>query len=150
MEVFSSLSPQVVGWLVFAIIMLILEGLTFGLVSIWFGIGGLSAAAVALATDRFLIQLLVFVGVSLVLLIVTRPLAWRFINRKAVATNVDAMTGQEAIITKAVTSLEYGTAKVGGMEWTVALAPGSDELQVGEIGIVEAVEGVKLIVRKEQ
>ena len=149
MELLNSLSPQIIGWLVFAIAMMILEWLTVSLVSIWMGIGGLAAAATAVVTDNFLIQLVVCVIVSLVLLIATRPLAHKYLNRKTEATNVEAMVGKKVIITEAVTALEFGEAKVNGMDWTAALAKGSEELQPGDTGVVVAVEGVKLIVRKE-
>lgn len=149
MELLSSLSPQVIGWLVLAVVMLILEALTVGLISIWMGIGGLAAAATALVTDRFLIQLVVFIVVSLILLIATRPLAHKYLNRKTVATNVDAMAGQKAVVIKDVTPLEYGEVKVNGMTWTAAPAPGSGALRAGDVVVVESVEGVKLIVRKE-
>lgn len=149
MELLNSLSPQVIGWLVLAVVMLILEALTVGLISIWMGIGGLAAAATALVTDRFLIQLVVFIVVSLILLIATRPLAHKYLNRKTVATNVEAMVGQKAVVIKDVTSLEYGEVKVNGMTWTAAPAPGAGDLREGDVVVVESVEGVKLIVRKE-
>ncbi len=149
MELLNSLSPQVIGWLVLAVVMLILEALTVGLISIWMGIGGLAAAATALVTDRFLIQLVVFIVVSLILLIATRPLAHKYLNRKTVATNVDAMVGQKAVVIKDVTALEYGEVKVNGMTWTAAPVPGSGDLREGDVVVVESVEGVKLIVRKE-
>ncbi len=149
MEILSSLSPQVISWLALAIAMLILEAITVGLVSIWMAIGGLAAAATALVTDNVLIQLVVFIVVSLILLIATRPLAHKYVNRKTVATNVDAMIGQNAVITKDVTSLEFGEARVNGMTWAAALAPGEGDLHAGDVVLIEAVEGVKLIVRKE-
>lgn len=149
MELLNSLSPQVTGWLVLAVVLLIVEALTAGLVSIWLAGGALAAAATGLATDNFFIQLVVFVIVSLILLVLTRPLAHHFLNRKTEATNVEAMIGQKAVITKAVTSLEFGEARMKGMDWTVALAPGAEELREGDTAVVEAVEGVKLIVRKE-
>ena len=149
MSVWGSLSVQVWGWLIAAVILMVVEAATVSLTSIWLAAGSLAAALTAMITDRFLIQLLVFVIVSLVLLIVTRPLANRWINRRTVPTNVDALIGQSAVVLQDVHRMEYGEVKVNGQIWTAALSPESEEVSAGEVVIIKAVEGVRLIVGKE-
>ena len=61
-------------WIIFAVFMLICEGLTTQLVSIWFVIGAVAAAVTCIFTDNILIQSIVFITVSLVALAATRPL----------------------------------------------------------------------------
>lgn len=149
MSLWSSLSTQVWGWLIFAIVMMVVEAATVSLTSIWLAAGGLAAAVTAMITDRFLIQLLVCAVVSFVLLIATRPLADRWINRQTVPTNVDAVIGQSGVVLRDVRRMEYGEVKVNGQTWTAMLAPESEEVSAGEVVIVKAVEGVRLIVGKE-
>ena len=74
-------------WIIFAVFMLICEALTTQLVSIWFVIGGAAAAITCIFTDSLLIQTIVFVTVSLVALIATRPLVKKFLVKKKEPTN---------------------------------------------------------------
>ncbi len=61
-------------WIGFAIFMLLCEGVTTQLVSIWFVLGSVCAAITTIFTSDITIQSAVFLVVSLVSLIVTRPL----------------------------------------------------------------------------
>ena len=65
-------------WIGFAIFMLLCEGFTTQLVSIWFVLGSVCAAITTIFTSDITIQSAVFLVVSLVSLIVTRPLVKRF------------------------------------------------------------------------
>ena len=64
-------------WIGFAIFMLLCEGFTTQLVSIWFVLGSVCAAITTIFTSDITIQSAVFLVVSLVSLIVTRPLVKR-------------------------------------------------------------------------
>ena len=68
-------------WIGFAIFMLLCEGFTTQLVSIWFVLGSVCAAITTIFTSDITIQSAVFLVVSLVSLIVTRPLVKRFKKR---------------------------------------------------------------------
>lgn len=50
-------------------------------------------------------QLVVFLIVSFVLLLFTRPLAIRFVNRETVKTNVDGLIGRKAKVIKKSTTM---------------------------------------------
>ena len=125
-------------WIGFAIFMLLCEGFTTQLVSIWFVLGSVCAAITTIFTSDITIQSAVFLVVSLVSLIVTRPLVKRFKKRnKTTGTNADRHIGQVDID-------ETAQAKVGAETWTVK----SDKapLLKGTKVKVLAIEGVKLIV----
>ena len=62
-------------WLIAFVVLLIVEGIIPGLVSIWFAAGALAALLVSLYVDIIWVQGLVFLVVSLALLVLTRPLA---------------------------------------------------------------------------
>ena len=82
-------------WIGFAIFMLLCEGFTTQLVSIWFVLGSVCAAVTTIFTSNITIQSAVFLVVSLVSLIVTRPLVKRFKKRnKTTGTNADRHIGQ--------------------------------------------------------
>ena len=68
-------------WIGFAIFMLLCEGFTTQLVSIWFVLGSVCAAITTIFTSDITIQSAVFLVVSLVSLIVTRPLKIPFIDK---------------------------------------------------------------------
>ncbi len=146
MEIFESISMAVWGWLIFAVAMLIIEGMTVALVSIWFAAGGLAASVTAFITDRFIVQLLVFAVVTLLLALFTRPVAARKLNSRIHRTNLDVLIGREAVVTKDISRLEFGEVKAGGKIWTAALGEDLPYAAEGEIVKIEAIQGVKLIV----
>ena len=133
-------------WVVFAIFMLLCEGFTTQLVSIWFVLGSVCAAITTIFTSDITIQSAVFLVVSLVSLIVTRPLVKRFKKRnKTTGTNADRHIGQVGFMLTEITDIdETAQAKVGAETWTVK----SDKapLLKGTKVKVLAIEGVKLIV----
>ena len=70
----------VLYWLIAAAVLLILELLTMGLTTIWFAGGALVGALTAALHLPVGVQVAAFVVVSVVLLIVTRPLAKKYLN----------------------------------------------------------------------
>ncbi len=134
-------------WIIVSIVCVVIEALTVSLTTIWFAGGGLLAALSTIFTDFFLIQAIIFVVTSTVLLIFTRPFFSRNIKGGDTKTNVDSLIGKSG---KVITSLDSGLyqAKVGFEVWTVREMDGL-ELKQGDNVIVDSVEGVKLIVKKE-
>ena len=68
-------------WLGLVAVLLVIEALTVGLTTIWFAGGALVAALAAWAGAGQVVQWILFITVSLVLLIFTRPVAIRYMNR---------------------------------------------------------------------
>ena len=134
-------------WIAIAVIAAILEGCTTQLVSVWFALGAVVTAVVAVFTDNLLIQLAVFVVVSVLCLIVTRPLAKRVKKQGAeVATNCDRYIGKIAEVIVDVNNTEaVGQVKVEGSVWSAKSTTG-DILPVGTMVKVDAIEGVKMLV----
>lgn len=133
-------------WLVFAILMGVLEACTVQLVSIWFAIGGVAACVTSLFTDSILIQVIVFVAVSAIALAVTRPLAKKIKNRGSEPTNADRFIGRTAVVLQAIDNdLPQGMVKVDNEKWTARSADGQP-IPEGASVTVTAIEGVKLIV----
>ena len=61
-------------WIGFAVVMAVCEAATAQLVSVWFVIGAICAAIATIFTGSLIIQSLIFLTVSLVALIVTKPI----------------------------------------------------------------------------
>lgn len=135
-------------WIALAIVMVLVEITTVQLVSVWFMVGALCAALTTLFTDSVVFQLAVFVGVSLLALLLTRPLVRRLKeNRVQLRTNIDRLPGEKGVMLKPVENTEsVGQAKVLGKVWSVKTD--NPPLKEGDTVRVIAVDGVKLIVEK--
>ncbi len=144
-----------VYWLIAFVVLLGIEAATMALTTIWFAGGALAAFAAALAGAAVEVQLVVFVVVSFILLLFTRPLAARLLRSGGdkAKTNVDSLIGRSAKVTEAIDNeLGTGAAVVGGQEWTARSFDGESRFPTGETVVIRAVEGVKLMVsetRKE-
>ena len=133
-------------WLILAIAMAVLEGVTVQLVSIWFAIGSLAACITSLVTDNIIIEGIAFVAVTAIALAVTRPLVKRMKNRRAQATNSDRYIGKTAVVISAIDNEKAeGMVKVDNQKWTARSANGKP-IEAGALVTVKAIEGVKLIV----
>lgn len=136
-------------WLVMAILFVVIELATVGLASIWFAAGALAALLVAILHGNIVLQVIVFLVVSIGLLVATRPWAMKYLNSKIEKTNVDRVIGQRTQVTERVNNLDQtGKAVVLGQEWTVRAVDDNVTIEQGELVEVVSVSGVKLIVRR--
>ena len=136
-------------WLGLVAVLLVIEALTVGLTTIWFAGGALAAAIAAWAGVGQIVQWILFIVVSLVLLIFTRPVAVRYMNRGVEKTNVERLIGQKAIVIQKVDNLsQTGQVRVGDVEWMARTR--SDDVQIPEktVAVIKEVQGVKLIVEE--
>lgn len=140
---------MIILWLVLMVGLLILEASTVNLVSIWFAIGSLGALITAIAGGPLWLQLVVFVIVSLISLLLTRPILAKKLKPRHQATNADMVFEQPAVVTERVDNdSATGTVRVGGKIWTARSADCS-VLEPGTRVRVQSIQGVKLIVLPE-
>ena len=126
----------------------IAEGLTAGLVSIWFVFGALAALAAAFLNAGVGVQIAVFVIVSAVTL--ARPIVKRLMHRRSEPTNLDRVVGETARVTEAIDNAASGGAVyVGGKTWT-ARSEGDEIIPAGAQVTVTRIEGVKLLVKNDK
>lgn len=137
----------IVAWFITFLVLLFIEIITVDLVTIWFAIGALAAMGTAFLTDSILIQVAVFVVVSVIALLVTRPLVKRFKGFDITPTNSDRVIGKVGEVTKKIEKNKYGEVKIFGSIWT---AYSEQELDVGSRVKVLGIDGVKLVVQKEE
>ena len=134
-------------WLAFVILFVVAEGMTVGLVSIWFAGGSLVAMLLAMAGAGIGWQILAFLIVSAGLLMATRPLAKKYINSKKEKTNYKSVIGEVAKVTATIDNYnQTGAAFADGKEWTARATEDTVIIKKDTLVKVVAIEGVKLIV----
>ena len=142
------MNTMTIIWLVLAVAMAVLEGMTVQMVSIWFCIGSVAACITSLFTDSILIQGAVFVVVSAIALLATRPLVKKLKRRGMEPTNADRYIGKTAVVIEAIDNENAaGLVKVDNQKWTARSADGT-LIEAGTTVTVTAIEGVKLMVQK--
>lgn len=144
---------SVLFWLAVMVVMLVIEIATLGLTTVWFAGGALIAFLLAMFNVPLIVQIIVFLIVSLILILFTRPIAVKYFNKDRVRTNVESMIGRQAIVVSEIDNLQgIGRVTVGGQEWSARTTEDGIGLPVGAVVVVKAVSGVKLIVeeRKEE
>ena len=134
-------------WLGLLALFLIAEFATVQLTTVWFAVGALvSLLLAAFGVDNVAIQIIVFALVSLIMLILTRPLVKKWMRRRTQPTNADMVIGEQAVVTEAIDNAQAkGLVKVKGAVWSARSADDS-RIPVGAAVTVKAIEGVKLIV----
>ncbi|MBO5176185.1 MAG: NfeD family protein [Lachnospiraceae bacterium] len=134
-------------WLILAIIFVVAECMTVGLVSIWFAGGALTAMLLSMAGANVVWQAIAFLVVSAVLLVATRPLVKKYLLNKKTKTNYESVIGEVAKVIETIDNYnQTGAAFADGKEWTARSISDVVVLEKGSLVKVTAVEGVKLIV----
>lgn len=137
-------------WLIALVILLIIEIITLGLTTIWFAGGALVAFIAAILQAPLLIQIVLFLVVSFVLLIFTRPIAERYFNANRQKTNVNSMIGKEAKVTADIDNFnQTGQVKLGSVEWTARSEEDGVKIAAGSRVEICRVEGVKVFVKEK-
>lgn len=137
-------------WLVAVIVLGVIEAATVNLVTIWFALGALAALISSVFNGPLWLQLLLFLAVTALTLVITRPLLKKYFNKNShKPTNADMAIGKQAVVTEAVDNVSgSGAVKCMGKDWS-ARSENGQAIPVGTIVTVVKIEGVKLIVRTE-
>ena len=135
-------------WLILFVVLVVFEIATMGLTTIWFAAGALIAFFASLLHITWWIQFMIFIVVSFVMLVFTRPFAVRFVNRHTTKTNIDSIIGQTGrVIAQSDNAQASGYGVVNGLEWSARSAD-SSIIEVDTMVTVKAIEGVKVIVER--
>ena len=134
-------------WLIVAGICFVIESFTIGFLVFWFGIGALAALVASLFISNIWMQSLIFIIVSSLLLIFTKPLVKKFVKEKdIIPTNVYSIIGKEGIVVESIDTINgVGKVKVNGELWS---ATSLENIEKGTKVKVLKVNGVKLEVEK--
>ncbi len=138
-------------WLGITIVAAVVEAAVPALVSIWFVPGGLAALICALAGGAVWLQITLFLALSCLALVFTRPLAKRLQKPEPVGTNADRVLGAQGVVTEDIDNLlAQGRVSVLGNSWAARSARPQEKIPAGEQVTVERIEGVKLIVAPKE
>ena len=139
------------GWLWIAVIILsvVLEAMTDQLISIWFVPGAVIGTILDFLNVGEVYQVLVFLLLSIVGILFIRKYLTRFVPDKTSKTNIDAIVGEKCVVTEKIDNFAgCGQAKVKGQIWSARGLAEDDVFEVGEVLRIVAIEGVKIICKK--
>ena len=136
-------------WLISFGILLLIEICTLGLTTIWFAAGALTAFLMAVLNLSLMIQVIVFLAVSILLLVFTRPIMMKYLNAKTTKTNAESLVGGKARVLIPVNNLKSeGQVMVGGMEWSARSTKDEVTFQKDEMVRIVGINGVKLMIER--
>lgn len=139
-----------VFWLLALILFAVIEGVTFGLTSIWFALGALVSMIIAAFGGPLWLQITLFFVVSAVVLWLVRPFAKKYVTPRKISTNADRVIGMTGIVTQAIDNLAgTGEVSVGGIIWTARTEDGG-VIAKGEQVRILRIEGVRLFVSRAE
>lgn len=138
-----SINP--IFWLIAAVGFLVLEGMTFSMVSVWFAAGSAAALLSCLFHPPFKVQAVVFIVVSVLCLAAFKPLTQR-LRQKPTPTNGDRSLGREAKVLTPVSAEETGRVRLDGVDWNARCATPGDTLAPGQSCRVTEIHSTLLIV----
>ena len=139
------MSIDPIFWLIAAVGFLVLEGMTFSMVSVWFAAGSAAALLSCLFHPPFKVQAVVFIVVSVLCLAAFKPLTQR-LRQKPTPTNGDRSLGREAKVLTPVSAEETGRVRLAGVDWTARCATPGDTLAPGQSCRVTEIHSTLLIV----
>jgi membrane protein implicated in regulation of membrane protease activity len=134
-------------WAVAIVVFGVFEAVTAQLVSIWFVLGSIAALISAFFGASFTVQVIIFTVVTILALVITRPLVKKYIHPHKEHTNADKVLDQIGVVTQDIDNINAkGQVKVDGKTWT-ARAVDNNLIPSGSEVKIEKIEGVKLIVK---
>ena len=136
-------------WLAILAVLLVTEAITTGLTTIWFAGGALVSAVASYLGAGLVTQLILFLGVSLVLLIFTRPVAVKIMNKDVTKTNANSLIGKKAVVIQTIDNLaQTGQVRISDIEWMARSASEDVVIPENTVVIVKEIQGVKLIIEE--
>ncbi|MCL2481200.1 MAG: NfeD family protein [Spirochaetaceae bacterium] len=133
-------------WLFFIIIFIVIELVTFNLTTLWFAFGSFISMICAYLKFSIIVQIIVFLSVSIVLAILAKPIAVKYLKVGKHKTNIDSLIGETGVVIKTIKDISPGHVKVKGQDWSADSASG-ETIEVGEKVEIMEIKGVKLIVK---
>ena len=135
-------------WLAVFVIMVIIEAMTIALVSIWCGISALIMIFLSRTEMPFKWQLLIFLLISVVLMLFTRPFFVKKLKLGKNNMNTESIEGTKMKVIEPISQFQKGTVRAqNGVVWN-AESTDEEPLASGDICIVKSVKGNTLVVQK--
>lgn len=132
-------------WFIAGAVLIIAEIVLPGFVIVWFGIGALGAALAALLGAGHIVQVVVFVLVSIGSLIPAKMFLKKKENEPALRVGAERLIGMIGRVIKPVKPGQFGEVKIDGDVW---IAKADGEIPIDEEIIVDRIEGTHLVIHK--
>ena len=134
-------------WVIAALLLGLLELISFDFVFSMLVIGALAAAGAAFLGYGFTVQVFTFAIASVLALLLVRPALRRWIGRHSpeTVTNADALVGRTAITLAEVTG-RAGQVKLAGETWSARAADQAAVIPEGVDVTVVRIEGATAVV----
>lgn len=133
-------------WLALLIAFVVIEAVTFGLVSVWFAVGAAAAMVASALGAQVLWQVAVFLIVSGLCMLALRKVARRRLTPKDTPAGAQTNVGKLATVIAPVAPARPGRVRLDGVDW---IAESTDTLHTGALCRVLAVDGATLKVCAE-
>lgn len=140
--------PMWITWLILCGFFFLIEIFTITFFMFWPGVAAFIAFILAVLNVPTQIQITVFAMLSIILILLTKPLTSKLFKTKETPTNARSIIGKRGIVLKAIDNLNCkGQVKVAGEIWS-AISSTDEIIPVDGNVEVEAIDGVKVKVRK--
>lgn len=135
-------------WILIAVGAFLIEIFTYGnLICIWFTIGACAAIPFAIADIKPVWQYVIFFAISIISMLLIRPLATNYLRGNTVATNSDRLIGLTTVLTKSIQPTSWGETDINGIVWSCTSID-NQPIEKDSVVKVIAIDGAKLIVKK--
>ena len=148
MEELLSVMPWV--WLGVTIAAIVSEAATLALVAVWFIPSALVSLVISLFRLPIWLQAAVFLAMALALMIFLKPFMKKVLKIRYSPTNADTVIGKTGTVIEKIDNIAAtGAVKADGKVWTARSDDDSVTIDEGALVRAVAIEGVKLICKKE-
>lgn len=137
-------------WLGVMLLCVVIEAVTFALTTVWGAIAAFVMIFVSRTNMPLKWQLILFLVLTIVLVLTTRPFAVKKLKLGKDKTNVNSMEGQEVLVTKRISRFEKGEVKAkNGVIWSAKNADEQDDADIleGSVCKIVKVDGNTLSVK---
>ena len=137
-------------WIAFGIICMIIEIFTPGFYFMSIGTGAILTGLVSLLPFISVpFQILLFAVITFLVFISLKKLSRKLISETAPETNIFALKGKIAIVTKQIPADGRGYVKIEGEEWSAKEINGN-KIEKGTKVIIHSIEGNKVLVSAKE
>ena len=134
-------------WLILSIGFVALEIITPSFIVLWLSVGAFYAMLTTFITNQLIIQLVVFVIISVISMFFTKKLFNDTKNKIEYKNSTEMLIGKEVIVVKRInTDIEFGEIKIGNDIWT---AYSDKDIDVGELVKIIKIDGAKVFVDRK-
>ena len=139
------------AWLCVIVVCVVIETATMGLTTIWFAFGAIVAWLSSSLGFDLNVQIVLFLIISILCLVVTRPIAVKKLKIGKTRTNADSIIGECVKVITTINNINNeGTVKARGQIWEARAYNNDEIIEKDEIVCVREIIGVKLIVERKK